>query len=100
MTKIVYNTSIFEFHLSQKAIDLYWELKGEPMPADWRERDVDRVDPILVQVVEELGKEANTRYTNLHIRELPAGTLYRIDRIDDDGSETVMTQDEYEWSVA
>jgi hypothetical protein len=34
----------------------------------------------------------------LRIAELPAGTLYRIDEYD--GSETVMTQDDYNWSVA
>jgi len=34
----------------------------------------------------------------LQIRELPEGTLYRIDEYD--GRETVMTQDEYTWRVA
>lgn len=57
-----------------------------------------RTDPVLVQVVEELGEKANGLCANLQIRELPAGTLYRIDEYD--GFESVVTQDEYEWDVA
>lgn len=98
MAKIVYNACFGGFGLSQKAIDRYWELKGEPMPESWWDKNVDRADPVLVQVVEELVGEADGAYADLRIRELPAGTLYRIDEYD--GSETVMTQDEYEWSVA
>lgn len=57
-----------------------------------------RTDPVLVQVVEELGEKANGWFADLQIRELPAGTLYRIDEYD--GNESVVTQDEYEWDVA
>jgi hypothetical protein len=59
---------------------------------------IERDDPILVQVVEELGAEANGNYSNLEIIELPAGTLYRIDEYD--GMESVMTNDAYDWKVA
>ena len=59
---------------------------------------IERTDPALVQVVEELGEAANGMSAALRIAELPAGTLYRIDEYD--GSETVMTQDDYNWSVA
>jgi len=59
---------------------------------------ISRTDPALVQVVEELGDDANGTYAKLLIEELPAGTLYRIDEYD--GNETVMTQDDYDWSVA
>jgi hypothetical protein len=45
-----------------------------------------------------LGQGANDAYADLDIRELPAGTLYRIDEYD--GMENVITQDEYEWSIA
>jgi hypothetical protein len=64
----------------------------------WSHYDLDRADPILVQVVEELGKAANARSADLKIRELAKGTIYRIDEYD--GNENVVTQDEYEWSVA
>ena len=60
--------------------------------------DIERNDPALVQVVEELGKLANGDCSRLEIEELPAGTLYRIDEYD--GLETVETKDSYEWSVA
>jgi len=62
------------------------------------DRSISRTDPALVQVVEELGDAANDIYAKLLIKELPAGTLYRIDEYD--GNETVMTQDDYDWSVA
>lgn len=59
---------------------------------------IERDDPVLVQVVEELGAGASGRHARLGIAELPAGTLYRIDEYD--GMESVMTQDDYEWRVA
>lgn len=60
--------------------------------------DIERDDPVLVQVVEELGAGASGRHAYLGIAELAAGTLYRIDEYD--GMESVMTQDDYEWKVA
>jgi hypothetical protein len=62
------------------------------------DRDFERNDPILVQVVEELGDKANGRCAKLRITEVPAGTLYRIDEYD--GFESVETKDSYEWNVA
>ena len=100
MAKIVYNGCFGGFELSDKAVARYWELKGLPVPDAFTRYDLedDRADPILVQIVEELGGEADTMFSNLQIRELPEGTLYRIDEYD--GMETVMTQDEYTWRVA
>ena len=60
--------------------------------------DINRADPALVQVVEELDDEANTRFSDLRITELPVGTKYRIDEYD--GNESVCTIDDYEWSIA
>lgn len=57
-----------------------------------------RNDPALVQVVEELGDKASGSYSKLRIEELETGTMYRIDEYD--GSETVVTRDADEWSVA
>lgn len=59
---------------------------------------IERTDPILVQVVEELGEKANGPYAKLRIEDIPAGTLYRIDEYD--GYESVNTQDTYDWRVA
>lgn len=61
-------------------------------------RDFDRCDPVLIQVVEELGDAANGRYAKLRIHEVPAGSRYRIDEYD--GFESIETPDSYEWSVA
>ena len=61
--------------------------------------DIPRNDPLLVQVVEELGsKKASGNHAKLVIEELTPGTLYRIDEYD--GYESVATQDSYDWSVA
>ena len=98
MTKIVYNACFGGFGLSKRATDRYWELKGEPTPEYWYDGDMDRADPVLVQVVEELGEAANGNFAELGIVELEPGTKYRIDEYD--GSEAVMTIDDYEWSVA
>jgi hypothetical protein len=100
MTKIVYNACFGGFGLSDKAVARYWEIKGLPAPDNFSRFDLedDRADPILVQVVEELGQDAGDAFSDLYIRELPEGTLYRIDEYD--GMETVMTQDEYTWKVA
>jgi len=62
------------------------------------DRDFERTDPILVQVVEELGDAANGSCAKLRITEVPAGTLYRIDEYD--GFESVETKDSYDWKVA
>jgi hypothetical protein len=62
------------------------------------DRDFERNDPILVQVVEELGDKANGSCAKLRIAEVTAGTLYRIDEYD--GFESVETKDSYEWNVA
>lgn len=58
----------------------------------------DRTDPVLVQVIEELGEAASEDVSDLRIRELAAGTLYRIDEYD--GCETVVTRDEENWGTA
>jgi hypothetical protein len=100
MTKIVFNACYGGFGLSDKAVARYWEIKGLPVHDAFTISDIeeDRADPVLVQVVEELGEEVNSWSSKLVIRELPAGTLYRIDEYD--GMESVMTQDDYDWSVA
>jgi len=98
MTKVVYNACFGGFGLSEKAINRYWELKGEPAPIDWWPIDVDRTDPILVKVVEELGEDAGDGWGDLKIRDVPTGSLYRIEEYD--GYEAVVLQDEYNWSVA
>jgi hypothetical protein len=59
----------------------------------WYDRNVDRHDPVLVQVVEELGDKANGRCAKLRIAEVSGP--YRIDEYD--GSESVETPTSYDW---
>ena len=94
MTKIVYSACYGGFGLSEKAFERYKELGGT---VDY-DRDIPRNDPILVQVVEELGEKASNAFSNLRMIALPAGTKYRIDEYD--GFETVMTLEDYKWEVA
>lgn len=62
------------------------------------DRSIERNDPALAQVVEELGDRANGVCAKLRIEDVPASTLYRIDEYD--GFESVETKDTYDWKVA
>ena len=127
MTKIVYNASYGSFDLSDVAVKLYAAKKGitlypevvddhftiywlvpegtpdRHVPTGTHEPvlvpdEIDRTDPVLVEVVELLGSVANGCHANLAIRELPAGTAYRIHEYD--GFEAIIRQDEYQWRIA
>lgn len=54
------------------------------------DRDIERNDPILIQVVEELGDKANDRYSELKIVEIPDDVKWQIDEYD--GAEWVAEQ--------
>lgn len=56
---------------------------------------VARHDPVLVQVVEELGERANGPHAKLAIQEVCGP--YRIDEYD--GYESVQTPDDYDWII-
>jgi len=47
-----------------------------------QDRDIARNDPLLVQVVEELGEDANTRFSNLKVVEIPDDVAWEIDEYD------------------
>jgi hypothetical protein len=98
MTKIVFNACYGGFGLSDEAEIRYRELTDNINNEDFDVYDIDRADPILVQVVEELGDKANGGFAKLCVIPLPAGTRYRIDEYD--GIETVMTIDDYDWKIA
>ena len=59
----------------------------------WYDRNVSRHDPALVQVVEELGDKASSKYAKLRIAEVSGA--YRIDEYD--GMESVETPTSYDW---
>ena len=144
MTKVVYNAKYGGFSLSKKAVQRYWEIKGQQVwieddkecpslglwsvwlvpPEErlkpknteefyamsfservaynqacsaqtWYYSNVDRHDPILVQVVEELGDKANGEYAKLRIAQVSGP--YRIDEYD--GFESVETPEGYDWII-
>ena len=83
--KVVYNACYGGFGLSDKAKELGRKLSNNPEWGEW-EYDLPRHDPILVQVVEQLGQKANSRHADLQIREVTH--KYRISQYD--GSEEVI----------
>ena len=48
----------------------------------WHECEIQRDDPALVQVVEELGADANARFAELEIVEIPDGVAWQIEEYD------------------
>lgn len=94
MAKVVINDCFGGFGLSKAAKTRYSELKGVAKVNDW---EIERDDPILVQVVEELGKNASDAFSSLKIIDIPKGTRYRIDEYD--GYESIEYADDINWRV-
>lgn len=112
MTKVVYNSCYGGFGLSNEAKDRMVELGYElevnpdynPKSKEWYNKthkydtydcDIPRHNPILVQVVEELGDKASGEYAKLAIKEVNGP--YRIDEYD--GFERVETPEGYDWII-
>lgn len=64
----------------------------------WSDRDIERTDAALIQVIEEMGKKANGQCASLAIEQVKTGAKYRIDEYD--GNERVMTVEDYDWQTA
>ena len=80
MRRIVINRCYGGFGLSQAALSRYRELTGGEVEPN--EYYLDRDDPLLVQVVEELGCEANGEFALLKIVEIPEDVQWSIDEYD------------------
>jgi len=98
--KIVINTCFGSFSLSTQAILRYGELANIKFVTEvshglshyyknsianenyWSDRDIDRDDPLLIQIIEELGEAANGFFAELKIVEIPAGVLWDIEEYD------------------
>ena len=97
LTKVVYNIGYGGFSISAEALTRMQELgyTGDAsICSDYAHLyDCARHNPILVQVVEELGKKANGRGSDLWIAQVFGP--YRIEKYD--GSELVIEPDDYEW---
>lgn len=91
MPKIVINTCFGGFGLSRKALDMYCEEKGID-PGKWNktwefyedfsDRDIERDDPILIRIVEELEEESWGKCAELAIVDIPDGVNWYIDEYD------------------
>ena len=107
--KIVVNSCYGGFGLSHEAVMLYAQKKGMPLypkQDEWDQwtyfttpeqtyeagsfypsSDLERNDPILAEVVEQLGKKADGNYAELRIVEIPDNAAWEIDEYD--GQESV-----------
>ena len=102
--KIIKNDCYGGCTISEKAARRYCELKGINYDKDW-EKDysvygVKRTDPVLIQVVEELGKEANGFCSRLKIEEIPNGSYYRISEYDGWEELILKEEDNTGWELA
>ena len=77
--KIVINNCFGGFGLSPEAWRRYAELKGG-LPDD--EYGIERDDPTLVQVVEELGSKSWGSCAELRVVEIPDGVRWQIQEYD------------------
>jgi len=109
MTKVVYNACYGGFGLSNEAMDRMIELGYDGLKPNpeyvpnsksmfnshkyYGDYDISRHDPILVQVVEEMGAKADGMCAKLAIAEVSGP--YRIDEYD--GNESVETPGSYDW---
>lgn len=85
MTKIVINACHGGFGLSETAELLYLELAGCSVARyHW---EIERADPLLVEVVERLGRAASGTYARLKVVEIPDDVEWTIH--DYDGLEWV-----------
>lgn len=82
--EIVINKCYGGFGLSAKAMKRYGELEGTAK-SDY---DMERTDPLLIQVVKELGEEANANYAKLAVIEIPDDVDWEL--FDYDGIEMVV----------
>ena len=113
MTKIVYNACYGGFSISDEATRMYLDLKGWTYTEEktkwgstfdvkevnhFYDRNIDRADPVLIQVVEKLGEKVNGMCAKLRIEDVPEGTLYRITEYD--GYEDIETKDGIDWKMA
>lgn len=67
--------------------DLGDSLSEIPRNVSWCVNDLDRNDPLLIQVINEFGKEANDQFSDLEIVEIPDNVEWQIEEYD--GWETI-----------
>ena len=88
---VMYNGCYGGFEFSEEAIRLYNELSVCPMNAA-----ISRTDPVMIQVVRELGERANTLYSQILLDDIPLRFIDHYLIHEYDGNESVHIQyDQY-----
>ena len=93
MTKVVINKCYGGFGLSKKACEAYAHKRGLTTGewnaawgfyenGDFYDREIPRDDPLLIALVEEMGKDANGNYSDLQIIDIPEGVAWTIEEYD------------------
>ena len=77
--KIVINACYGGFGLSKEALALFNERSGTVVAY---EDKIKRNDPILVEVVEQLGEDAADRFAELKVVEIPDDVEWQIEEYD------------------
>jgi hypothetical protein len=113
--KLAINTCFGGFGLSDAGMTRYLEIKGiKTFPEKghydtihWLDvgqtncishYDMERSDPALIQVLEEMGSAAWGDHSQIEILDIPAGTRYRIQEYD--GNEALICEVEQKWETA
>lgn len=78
MKEVVINQCFGGFGLSEEGMKLYHEKGGQERYC----HRMRRTDPILIEVVKELGEKANKEYSNLSVEEIEDGYNYYISEYD------------------
>jgi hypothetical protein len=82
--KIVINACYGDFGLSKEALALFNERSGTTITYRC---SIERNNPILVEIVEQLGEAANTRFSELKVVEIPDDVRWQIE--EHDGNEWI-----------
>jgi len=77
--KIIINTCYGGFGLSEKALALFNERSGT---VNTYGRDITRNNPILVEIVEQLGEAADGGFAELKVVDIPDDVKWQIEEYD------------------
>jgi len=83
--KIVINSCHGGFSLSEKAQKLFCQysmIEWKDWQEDWSYYDIERNDQYLVRVIEELGDDANGRFSELKLVNIPDEVEWQIEEYD------------------
>ena len=86
--EIMLNTCNGEFSFSDAAMDEYRKRCPEKEKVDYW--NMDRHDPVMVQIVKEMGKRANGSRSKIELKKIPLEYLHHYVIAEDDGLEVVM----------